>query len=428
MKTLKLGIAGLGHVGCGLVDLVQRQDTLRLPGKVEITGVTARNRNRNRPVSTDDYQWYDDAARLAADDSINVFVELIGGSDGPAKVAVETALKSGKAVITANKALIAMHGQELAELARENGVDLLFEAAVAGGVPVVRVLRDSLAGVDVRRVTGILNGTCNFLMSEMLATRRPYEVVLAEAQRLGYAEADPTLDVSGMDAAHKAAILAAIAFSADLDFSKVSVRGVEDVELLDLDLADRLGLRIKLIAEGKITDQGVVCRVEPLALPTGHPLARVNGSLNTVRVEGEPLGAVTLTGPGAGPGPTASAVMGDVAKLFNPIARPAFGRAEHHDVRAFVHGVPDEKSAFFLRVRLADRAGSLAQLTEALAESGVSVDKLLQDSADEQGAAPIAIVTHICTRKEIDDARVKLRSLDANVGQPQIMAIEASTE
>ena len=212
MKTLKLGIAGLGHVGCGLIDLVQKQESLRLPGKVEIAGVTARNRNRNRPVSTDSYTWFDDATRLAGDENINVFVELIGGSDGPAKVAVETALKSGKAVITANKALIAMHGQELAELARENGVDLLFEAAVAGGVPVVRVLRDSLAGVDVKRVTGILNGTCNFLLSEMLTTRRTYDTVLAEAQRLGFAEADPTLDVSGMDAAHKAAILAAILF------------------------------------------------------------------------------------------------------------------------------------------------------------------------------------------------------------------------
>ncbi|WP_370237264.1 MULTISPECIES: homoserine dehydrogenase [Henriciella] len=428
MKTLKLGIAGLGHVGCGLIDLVQRQDSLRLPGRVEVAGVTARNRSRNRPVSTDGYKWFDDAAKLAADDDINVFVELIGGSDGPAKVAVETALKSGKAVITANKALIAMHGQELAELARENGVDLLFEAAVAGGVPVVRVLRDSLAGVDVRRVTGILNGTCNFLTTEMLTTRRPYEVVLAEAQRLGYAESDPTLDVSGMDAAHKAAILAAIAFSADLDFSKVSVRGVDEVELLDLDLADRLGLRIKLITEGKITNDGVVCRVEPMALPVGHPLARVNGSLNTVRVEGEPLGAVTLTGPGAGPGPTASAVMGDVAKLFNPIARPAFGRADHHDVRAFVHAESDEKSAFFLRVRLADRAGALAELTEALAESGVSVDKLLQDSADENGAAPVAIVTHVCARSEIEQARERLRALDSNIGQPQIMAIEASTD
>ena len=428
MKTLKLGIAGLGHVGCGLVDLVQRQENLRLPGQVEITGVTARNRSRNRPVETDCYRWFDDAAKLAADESVDVFVELIGGSDGPAKVAVETAIKSGKSVITANKALIAMHGQALAELARENGVDLLFEAAVAGGVPIVRVLRDSLAGVEINRVTGILNGTCNFLLSEMLDTGKSYDTVLAEAQRLGFAEADPTLDVSGMDAAHKAAILAAIAFSADLDFSKVSVSGVNGVELLDLDLADRLGLRIKLIAEGKIAGDGVVCRVEPFALPKNHPLARINGSLNTVRVEGDPLGAVTLTGPGAGPGPTASAVMGDVAKLFNPIARPAFGHAEHHARRKFVVAEADETAAYFVRVKLMDKAGSLAELTEALAEAGVSIDKLLQDSADEDGAAPIAIVTHLCSRKEISNARERLQSLASNVGTPQIMAIEASSE
>lgn len=428
MKTLKLGIAGLGHVGCGLVDLVQRQDSLRLPGRVEIAGVTARNRNRSRMVDTASYPWFDDAAKLASDESVDVFVELIGGSDGPAKVAVETALKAGKPVITANKALIAMHGRELADLAAQQGVDLLFEAAVAGGVPVVRVLRDSLAGVEVRRVTGILNGTCNFLLSEMLSTGKSYDTVLAEAQRLGYAEADPTLDVNGMDAAHKAAILAAIAFSADLDFSKVSVSGVEGVELLDLDLADRLGLRIKLIAEGKLTENGVVCRIEPFALPREHPLARVNGSLNTVRIEGEPLGAVTLTGPGAGPGPTASAVMGDVAKLFNPVARPAFGHADHHDIRKFVVAEPDEMAAYFVRVRLMDKAGSLAELTEALAEAGVSIDKLLQDSADENGAAPIAIVTHVCSRREIGRAREMLQSLGSNVGSPQIMAIEAASE
>ena len=428
MKTLKLGIAGLGHVGCGLVDLVQRQDSLRLPGRVEIAGVTARNRNRSRTVDTASYPWFDDASKLASDESVDVFVELIGGSDGPAKVAVETALKAGKPVITANKALIAMHGRELADLAAQQGVDLLFEAAVAGGVPVVRVLRDSLAGVEVRRVTGILNGTCNFLLSEMLSTGKSYDTVLAEAQRLGYAEADPTLDVNGMDAAHKAAILAAIAFSADLDFSKVSVSGVEGVELLDLDLADRLGLRIKLIAEGKLTENGVVCRIEPFALPREHPLARVNGSLNTVRIEGEPLGAVTLTGPGAGPGPTASAVMGDVAKLFNPVARPAFGHADHHDIRKFVVAEPDEMAAYFVRVRLMDKAGSLAELTEALAEAGVSIDKLLQDSADENGAAPIAIVTHVCSRREIGRAREMLQSLGSNVGSPQIMAIEAASE
>ena len=426
MGPLKLGIAGLGNVGCGLIDLVQRQEKLRLPGPVAVAGVTARSRNRNRVVDISDYNWFDDAAALAADETVDVFVELIGGSDGPAKVAVETALKAGKPVITANKALIAEHGLALAALAEEQGVDLLFEAAVAGGIPVVRVLRDSLSGIEVRRVSGILNGTCNFLTTEMLKAGRAYEDVLEEAQRLGYAEADPTLDVSGMDAAHKAAILSAIAFSGDLEFSKVSVSGVDDIELLDLILADRLGYRIKLIAEGVLTDHGVVCRVAPMALDHDHPLARVNGSLNTVRIEGDPLGAVTLTGPGAGAGPTASAVMGDVAKLFRPGVRPAFGRSGSAMRRPFVHGDANERSAFFLRARLADKSGALAALSEALAAENVSIDKLLQDSADDDSAAPIAIVTHICSRADVDRAVERLSKLETSVDAPRLIRIETS--
>ena len=315
----------------------------------------------------------------------------------------------------------------LAKLAEEKQVDLLFEAAVAGGIPVVRVLRDSLAGVEIKRVAGILNGTCNFLTTEMLATGRAYDEVLAEAQKLGYAEADPTLDVSGMDAAHKAAILSAIAFSADLDFSKVEVSGVDNVELLDLRLADRLGLRIKLIAEGVLTDEGVVCRVEPMALPVAHPLARVDGSLNTVRIEGDPVGAVTLTGPGAGAGPTASAVMGDVAKLFRPAIRPAFGRAEHHVARPFASGSKNEVAPFFLRVRLADKPGALAALSESLAAEGVSVDKLLQDSADESGASPIAIVTHRCERSNMDAALARLEKFAIAVDPPRLIRVESAS-
>ncbi|MEQ9435375.1 homoserine dehydrogenase [Hyphomonas sp.] len=427
MGPLKIGIAGLGHVGCGLIELVERQDKLRLPGKVEITGVSARSQSRNRPVDTDKYRWFDDAATLAEDADVDVFIELIGGSDGPAKFAVESALKAGKHVITANKALMAKHGMALAALAEEKGVDLLFEAAVAGGIPVVRVLRDSLAGVEIKRVAGILNGTCNFLTTTMLETGRSYDEVLEEAQKLGYAEADPTLDVSGMDAAHKAAILSAIAFSADLDFSKVSVSGVDQIDLLDLKLADRLGLRIKLIAEGVLTDAGVVCRVEPMALTINHPLARVNGSLNTVRIEGDPVGAITLTGPGAGAGPTASAVMGDVAKMFRPAIRPAFGRAEHHLARPFVSGVGDETSAFFLRVRLADKPGALAALTEALAAEGVSVNQLLQDSADESGASPVAIVTHRCPRSHMKAALARLEKLTMLIDTPRLIRIEAAS-
>ena len=389
MGPLKIGIAGLGHVGCGLIELVERQDKLRLPGKVEITGVSARSKSRNRPVDTDKYRWFDDAATLAEDADVDVFVELIGGSDGPAKFAVESALKAGKHVITANKALMAKHGMALAA---EKGVDLLFEAAVAGGIPVVRVLRDSLAGVEIKRVSGILNGTCNFLTTTMLETGRSYDDVLEEAQKLGYAEADPTLDVSGMDAAHKAAILSAIAFSADLDFSKVSVSGVDQ-----------------------------------MALSANHPLARVNGSLNTVRIEGDPVGAITLTGPGAGAGPTASAVMGDVAKMFRPAIRPAFGRAEHHLQRPFVSGVGDETSAFFLRVRLADKPGALAALTEALAAEGVSVNQLLQDSADDSGASPVAIVTHRCPRSHMQSALARLEKLTMLIDAPRLIRIEMAS-
>ena len=428
MKTVKLGIAGLGHVGCGLIELIERQAELRLPGKVEIVGVSARTRNRNRPVDISAYRWFDDAATLAEDPEVDVFVELIGGSDGPAKFAVEQAIKAKKHVVTANKALIAMHGQALEVMAQTHDVDLMFEAAVAGGVPVVRVLRDSLSGVAIQRVSGILNGTCNYLTTQMLETGRSYDQVLEEAQRLGYAEADPTLDVSGMDAAHKAAILASIAFTADLDFSKVAVNGVDTVELIDLVLADRLGLRIKLITEGILTDDGVICRVGPMAMPVEHPLARVNGALNTVRVEGEPLGAVTLTGPGAGPGPTASAVMGDVSKLFTPTARSPFGRAEHHNSRHFIDAKEAERSAFFLRVKLADRPGALASLTEALAAHDVSVDKLLQESADDSDVSPVAIVTHVCSRGDIEAARVRVSALEASVGAPQVIPIDAVNE
>lgn len=427
MTTLKIGIAGLGHVGCGLIELVQRQERLRLPGAVQIIGVNARNRDRKRVVDVSGYEWFDDASALAANDDIDAFVELIGGSDGPAKVAVETALNAGKPVVTANKALIAKHGMALAKLAEEKGVDLLFEAAVAGGIPVVRVLRDSLAGTEVQRVAGILNGTCNFLTTTMLETGRSYEDVLEEAQKLGYAEADPTLDVSGMDAAHKAAILSAIAFSADLEFDKVDVSGVDNIELVDLSLADRLGLRIKLIAEGVLTSEGVVCRVAPKALPVDHPLARVNGSLNTVRIEGDPFDAITLTGPGAGAGPTASAVIGDVAKLFRPAIRPAFGRAAHHSRKPFIRGNAKEENAYFLRIKLSDQSGALAKTTEALADEGVSVNKLLQDSAGDDGASPVAILTHVCAMERVESAVTKLESFEITVDAPRLIRIETAS-
>lgn len=425
MKTLRIAIAGLGHVGAGFVDLIQRQDMARLPGRIEIAGLSARSRHRPRPVSIAAYPWHDDPVALARSPDVDVFVELIGGSDGPAKLAVEAALQSGKPVVTANKALIAEHGPALADLARHNGVSLLFEAAVAGAIPVVRVLRDALAGVETRRIAGILNGTCNYLLTEMLASGRGYGELLAEAQRLGYAEADPTLDVSGMDAAHKIAILSSIAFSADIDFSQVSVTGVDRLDLLDLQLADRMGYRIKLIAEGLLTAEGVTCSVAPRALPREHVLARVDGTLNTVRLESPAFQELVLTGRGAGAGPTASAVLGDLSDLFDRPARDAFGHARHHSKRRFVTPSPSAFSAWFMRVRLLDRRGALASLSEALAEANVSVDKLIQDSASD-GAAPIAIATHPCSRAEIATALASLATLPDVADPPHVMVIEGS--
>lgn len=424
MSALRLGIAGLGHVGCGLIKLVEEQDMLRLPGGVSVAGVCARAKGRERSVDVTPYRWFDDPVALASDPEVDVFVELIGGADGVAKEAVEAALKAGKPVVTANKALIAHYGSELSKLAEESGVDLLFEAAVAGGVPIVRALRDSLAGVKVTRVSGILNGTCNYLTTEMLASGRSYDEVLADAQALGYAEADPALDVSGMDAAHKAAILSSIAFSAEIDFPKVDVSGVEALDIVDLKFADRLDLIIKLIAEGVLSEAGVICRVEPKAMPRAHPLAQVNGSLNTVRIEGEGLGAVTLTGPGAGAGPTASAVMGDIAKLFNAGVRSAFGRAAHHPKRRFIAQADTERSPWFLRCYLTDQSGALAALSKGLAKANVSIDKLLQDSAGPDGASPIAIMTHICSSADMHNAVRHLETLDTIIGAPRFIRIE----
>lgn len=423
---LRLGVAGLGNVGVGLIKLVQGQGDLRLPGQVEVTRVSARSRSKDRGVDISSYEWRDDPIDLAVSDDVDVYVELIGGADGPAKLTVEAALKAGKHVVTANKALIAEHGLELAQLAEANNVQLLFEAAVAGGIPIVRAMRDSLSGIVVDRVSGILNGTCNYILTEMLETGAPYQDVLKDAQRLGYAEADPYLDVSGMDAAHKIVILAAIAFGAKPDFSKVRVKGVDDISDLDIQLSAKLGYRIRLVAEATRLNGTVRCFVAPALFPEAHPLAQVTGPTNAVVVDGEPVGRLTFTGPGAGEGPTASAVMGDVSRLLQNGSSAPFGIPcdRLYDLLQAPTG-DGPPSRWFLRAKLADKSGALAQLSEALAESNVSIDKLIQDSAGDSGAAPIAIVTHACSRKSAEEAKKRVVDLADSVDAPQLIRIEA---
>jgi homoserine dehydrogenase len=424
-RTLRLGIAGLGTVGGGLVKLVERQEELRLPGRLEIVAVSARSKSRNRGVDISKYRWADDPVELATSDDVDVVVELIGGSDGPAKRTVEAALKAGKQVVSANKALIAEHGMELAKLAEEKQASFLFEAAVAGGIPIVRALKNSLSGVVVNRVAGILNGTCNYILTEMLRTGASYESVLGEAQRLGYAESDPYLDVSGMDAAHKVLILASIAFGAAPDFSQVKVEGVSEIDAMDIALAAKFDYRIKLVAEAFRQGHSVVCRVAPALVKTDHPLAGVGGPLNAVVVEAEPVGRLTFTGPGAGAGPTAASVMGDLSRLFGGPGAPPFGKATGELKPLIVAPkAGQDQGSFFIGARLVDRPGVFADLAEALGEANVSIDKLIQESAGDSGSAPVAIMTHPCARTAVEQALAKVAGEKIAADRPRLIRIE----
>ena len=303
-KTWRIGVAGLGTVGGGLLKfLAEQPDFAPAGGRAVVTGVSARSRSRKREFDISGLNWFDDPVALAASPDIDLFVELIGGSDGPAKAAVEAALALGKPVVTANKALIAEHGAELALIAEAKGAPLLFEAAVMGGTPAVKMLREAMVGDEVVGVAGILNGTCNYILSEMEASGRSFADVLAEAQRLGYAEADPTMDIGGYDAAHKIVILSALAFGCAPDYAGAEIEGLDQVELLDIKLARDLGYRIKLVASTERSEAGVSVRVHPALAPLDHPLAQTSGALNALFIEGRRIGRIFIQGPGAGAGP-----------------------------------------------------------------------------------------------------------------------------
>ena len=320
-RDWRIGVAGLGTVGSGLLELVtDRPAFAPAGGAVAVTGICAR---RRRPALSH-LPWFDDPVALALSPSNDIFVELIGGAEGPARQAVEAALSIGKPVVTANKALIAHHGARLAAQAEANGAPLLFEAAVMGGTPAVKMLREAMVGDQIEVVAGILNGTCNYILSEMEATGAAFAQVLAEAQRLGYAEADPAMDVGGFDAGHKITILAALAFGCAPTLASAQIEGVESIEPLDIRLAKDLGHRIKLVAYAARSEAGVSVRVHPALTPLDHPLSRVTGVLNALFIEGKRIGRIFVQGPGAGAGPTAAAVAADIADAMTGARRPVF--------------------------------------------------------------------------------------------------------
>ncbi len=423
-REWRIGVAGLGVVGCGLIKwLLERPDFAPNGDRVRLVGVTARDRDKARGIDLSGVQWFDHPVELAASPDIDLFVELIGGSEGVARAAVTAALKTGKPVVTANKALIAAHGLELASLAERHGVSLQFEAAVMGGTPAVKLLREGLVGDDVGSIAGILNGTCNFILTEMERTERPFATVLAEAQRLGYAEADPTTDVGGFDAAHKIVVLAALAFGGAPNFAAAEIQGIDQVELIDIRLARDLGFRIKLIAEASGSSKGATVRVAPALVPLTHPLAQAGGALNALFLEGQRVGRLYLQGAGAGAGPTAAAVAADIADVIGCGRRPVFGRpaATLQPLPMLERGQKIDKA--FLRVMVRDEPGTIAAISEALAKAGVSIDSFLQRSVEDSGHVPIVLITHPATETAIADAVEHIAALPAVIERPRAIRV-----
>ena len=423
-KTWRIGVAGLGTVGGGLLSFLDaKPDFAPAGGRAVVTEISARSRSRNRSVDISALQWFDDPVALAKSPGNDIFVELIGGSDGPAKAAVEAALAAGKPVVTANKALIATHGASLAQLAEAKGVPLLFESAVMGGTPAVKVLREALVGEEVISVAGILNGTCNYILTEMETKGSAFGEVLAEAQKLGYAEADPTTDVGGFDAAHKITILAALAFGCAPDFASAEIEGVDQVDLDDIKLAHDLGYRIRLVASAVREGDGVAVRVHPALAPFGHPLAETRGSLNALFIEGKRIGRIFLQGPGAGAGPTAAAVAADIADVMTASRRPVFQLPATQLKRAPVIDPANRISRVFIRLRVKDQPGVIAAVSETLAEAGVSIDGFLQKSAQADGSVPIVLTTHATAESVVLEALKRIASLPSMLQPPKLLRI-----
>ncbi|MBE1282626.1 MAG: homoserine dehydrogenase [Rhodobacteraceae bacterium] len=424
-QPLRLGIAGLGTVGIGVVKIIRRQAALleaRTGRPIEIVAVSARDASKDRGVSLSGYAWETDPVALAKRDDVDVFVELMGGHEGPAKDATEAALATGKDVVTANKALLAHHGQALAETAEAAGKVIRFEAAVAGGIPVIKSLTEGLAGNEITRVMGVMNGTCNYILTRMQDAGLPYDEVFEEANQLGYLEADPNLDVGGIDAGHKLSLLSSIAFGTKVNFDGVELEGIQRISIEDINQAASMGFKIKLLGVAQLTGRGLEQRMSPCLVPADSPLGQLKGGTNMVVIEGDAVEQVVLRGPGAGEGPTASAVMGDVCDLARGFRVATFGQPA-----AGLKDVPTASSnspaPYYLRTSLLDRPGAMAKIATALGDAGVSIDRMRQTQHDSS-EAPVIIVTHKTQRRQLEEAIAAMRASDVMASEPVALRIE----
>ncbi len=426
-QPLRLGIAGLGTVGIGTVKIIQRHRELlaRRTGRgIELVAISARDRRKNRDADLSAYAWEDDPVRLATRKDIDVFVELMGGADGAALAATRAAIAAGKDVVTANKAMLAHHGHALAAEAEAKGHVIRFEAAVAGGIPVVKALTEGLAGNEIRRVMGVMNGTCNYILTRMESAGLAYAEVFEEARQLGYLEADPNLDVGGIDAGHKLSLLAAIAFGTKVSFDAVELEGIGRISIDDIRRAADMGFRIKLLGVAQMTGRGLEQRMSPCLVPADSPLGQLQGGTNMVVLEGDSVGQIVLRGPGAGEGPTASAVMSDVIEIARGSRISTFGQPASTlaDPVAAKAAAP---APHYLRMELADKPGALAKVATVLGEEGVSIDRMRQYGHADT-TAPVLIVTHRTTRAAIDHAVGRLPATGVVVGDPVAIRIESA--
>ena len=423
-EPLKIALAGLGTVGVGVIRLIEANAALiaRRAGRpLQVTVVSARDRSKPRGVDLSPYAWEDDMVILGERDDVDVVVEMVGGSDGPALALARTTIEAGKGLVTANKAMIAHHGLELAAKAEDKHVALKFEAAVAGGIPVIKALREGTAANQIERVYGILNGTCNYILSTMEDSGRDFAEVLAEAQALGFAESDPTFDIEGIDAAHKLSILAAIAFGTKVDFGAVAATGITRVRAADIAQAAALGYVIRLIGMAEAGEDGLFQRVQPHLVHCDHPLAHVDGATNAVVAEGDFSGRLLFQGAGAGDGPTASAVVADLIDIARGEVGAAFSVPVSELEALAPAAVGHRLSRAYLRFMVADRPGVLAEITAALRDAGVSIESLIQKGrAGDSGEVMVAMVTHEGPESAVSDA-VRLLDGSASLSEPPLV-------
>ena len=432
-EILRVGIAGVGTVGASVVRLLAQQDEAlraRTGRRIVVTAMSARDKAKDRGFDASAIKFFDDPVALAASDDIDLFVELIGGDEGPARVSVETALKAGKGVVTANKALLAKHGLALAALAEDKRAALAYEASVAGGIPIVKTLREGLAGNSIERVYGILNGTCNYILSKMETEEMPFDVCLKEAQRLGYAEADPTFDIGGFDTAHKLAILACLAFGTEIDAEAISVEGIEHVTLADLKAADELGYRIKLLGVAQRTPHGVEQRVHPTMVRKTTSIAQVMGVTNAVTIDADAVHELTLVGPGAGGNATASAVVADIADIARGVRSRPLGLPRAALTKVKRVEMQRHEGGYYIRLAVFDKSGAFAGIATRMAERGISLESIVQrgragGGGDKTGApVPVVLITYATTEKLVREALDAIVADGYVAERPQSIRIE----